>query len=254
VSINCLTLPATLIEAELFGHEKGAFTGAMHTRKGLFEVAEDGTIFLDEIGDMAPDLQAKLLDAIEEKRIRRLGSTLVRPVNVRVIASTNVDLETALGSTFRRDLYYRLSVIRVHIPPLRERKQDLPALCTHFLQRLAAGRDVRLPDDEISKLSSYDWPGNARELRNIIERALIVSKESLIRPSAFLGTPHRKTTAPAPRALFSDDRDFMPLEEVEKRHIQAALDRFSGSLPKTADALGISLSTLKRRIRSYESK
>jgi len=250
ISINCATLPENLIEAELFGYEKGAFTGAVVARKGLFEMAEGGTLFLDEIGEMPMHLQVKLLSAIEEKKLRRLGSESVRPVSVRIIAATGVKLEDFLGKTFRQDLYYRLSVIRMHIPPLRERRSDIPDLCKHLLKALADGNKIELSDAEISNLARYDWPGNVRELKNILERAYLLQRGTEFKPSKLLGQ------APAAAYTNSENTDgdalILPLEEVEMNHIQYALGRFGGNYTQTAKALGISLSTLKRKLKSPE--
>ncbi len=253
ISINCASLPENLIEAELFGYEKGAFTGAVAARKGLFEMAEGGTLFLDEIGEMPIHLQAKLLSAIEEKNLRRLGSESVRPVNVRIIAATGINLEDFLGQTFRKDLYYRLSVIRMHIPPLRERRADIPMLCKHLLKALADGHEVELSDAELANLSSYDWPGNVRELKNILERAYLLQRGSEFRPSELLGQTTRKTALLALATENADpDAPILPLDEVEMRHIQFVLGRCSGNYTQTAKALGISLSTLKRKLKSSD--
>ncbi len=254
ISINCASLPENLIEAELFGYEKGAFTGAVSARKGLFEMAEGGTIFLDEIGEMPMHLQAKLLSAIEDKKLRRLGSESVRPVNVRIIAATGVKLEDFLGKTFRKDLYYRLSVIRMHIPPLQERRADIPGLCRHLLKALADGHAVDLSDAEIANLARYDWPGNVRELKNILERAYLLQRGSEFRPSELLGQPPALNTTPAAPAAGQGNIDaeapLLPLEEVEMNHIQFALARLGGNYTQTAKALGISLSTLKRKLKA----
>ncbi len=253
ISINCASLPENLIEAELFGYEKGAFTGAVAARKGLFEMAEGGTLFLDEIGEMPIHLQAKLLSAIEEKNLRRLGSESVRPVNVRIIAATGINLEDFLGQTFRKDLYYRLSVIRMHIPPLRERRADIPMLCKHLLKALANGHEVELSDAELANLSRYDWPGNVRELKNILERAYLLQRGSEFRPSELLGQTTRKTALLALATENADpDAPILPLDEVEMRHIQFVLGRCSGNYTQTAKALGISLSTLKRKLKSSD--
>jgi two-component system NtrC family response regulator len=255
ISVNCLSLPENLIEAELFGYEKGAFTGAITGRKGVFEMADRGTIFLDEIGEMPLHLQGKLLSVIEDRKFRRLGGEIERSVNVRITASTNVDIEKALGSTFRKDLYYRLSIIRIHIPPLRDRPQDIPVLCHGLLKGIAGKRDVKIPDSELKKLMEYDWPGNVRELKNILERAMILQKGSELRPSELLkGTDHcptiSQTAAPgAPPA----DADIVSLEELEKRHVRLALQQFAGNRIKAAEALGISLTTLKRRLKELGS-
>ncbi len=253
ISINCASLPENLIEAELFGYEKGAFTGAAAARKGLFEMAEGGTLFLDEIGEMPIHLQAKLLSAIEEKNLRRLGSESVRPVNVRIIAATGINLEDFLGQTFRKDLYYRLSVLRMHIPPLRERRSDIPMLCRHLLKALADGHEVELSDAELDNLARYDWPGNVRELKNILERAYLLQRGSEFRPSELLGQTTRKTALAALAAENAEPgAPILPLDEVEMRHIQFVLGRCSGNYTQTAKALGISLSTLKRKLKSSD--
>ena len=253
ISINCASLPENLIEAELFGYEKGAFTGAVTARKGLFEMAEGGTLFLDEIGEMPIHLQAKLLSAIEEKKLRRLGSESVKPINVRIIAATGIRLEEFLGQTFRKDLYYRLSVIRMHIPPLRERRSDIPMLCRHLLKSLTDGHEVALTDAEIDNLARYDWPGNVRELKNILERAYLLQRGSEFRPSELLGRTTQKTAhfAAAPDSA-DPGAPILPLDEVEMRHIQFVLGRCSGNFTQTAKALGISLSTLKRKLKSSD--
>jgi DNA-binding NtrC family response regulator len=251
ISINCAALPENLIEAELFGYEKGAFTSAITAKRGIFEMAEGGTLFLDEIGEMPPHLQTKLLSVIEDKQVRRLGSESVRPVNVRVVAATGIDLEQGLGKTFRKDLYYRLSVIRIHIPPLRERRECIPLLCDHLLRQLT-GREIKINDHELSRLKTYDWPGNVRELKNILERAVILQSGSELLPSELLGKTndrdHRGTDAPSS----SREGDIATLEEIEKNHIQHALNSLSGNITRTAKVLGISLSTLKRKIKDYD--
>jgi len=255
ISVNCLSLPENLIEAELFGYEKGAFTGAITGRKGVFEMADRGTIFLDEIGEMPLHLQGKLLSVIEDRKFRRLGGEIERSVNVRITASTNVDIEKALGSTFRKDLYYRLSIIRIHLPPLRDRPQDIPVLCHGLLKGIAGKRDVKIPDSELQKLMEYDWPGNVRELKNILERAMILQKDSELRPSELLKRTDPCATVSQTIAQGDPpaDTDLVSLDEVEKRHIQLALRKFSGNRIKAAEALGISLATLKRRLKELGS-
>jgi DNA-binding NtrC family response regulator len=184
ISVNCAALPENLIESELFGVEKGAFTGAIATRKGTFELADGGTLLLDEIGEMPIALQAKLLSALEERRIKRIGGHTEREVNVRVIAATNAEPERSIkDGSFRRDLFYRLSVIRIHLLPLRERRGDIPYLCRHFIEQFAPGRGINISETEIALLQSYDFPGNVRELRNIIERSLILQDGQQIYPS-----------------------------------------------------------------------
>jgi DNA-binding NtrC family response regulator len=246
ININCTALPESLIEAELFGYEKGAFTGAIKTKKGIFEMAEGGTLLLDEIGDMPLHLQAKLLGVLEDRKVMRLGSETFHSVNVRIITATGVDIEGALGKTFRKDLFYRLSVIRINIPPLRERRGDIPGLCTHLLNQLSAGRAVRIENDELAKLASYDWPGNVRELKNVLERSFLLHRETnRLRPSEFLGQCREdRTTAATPAA--DDD---LSLEAVESRHIDYVINKCNGNHTKAAETLGISRSTLMRKIK-----
>ena len=249
ISINCSALPENLIESELFGYEKGAFTGAMSSRKGIFELAEGGTLFLDEIGTMPLHLQSKLLGVLEDKAIRRVGGESIRPINVRIIAASNINLEDAvIKKTFRNDLYFRLSVIRIHIPPLRERPQDIPELCSFFIRKMTKDHRVTLPQSELVKLKSYNWPGNVRELKNIIERSLIIQKGKSLKPSELLltGSPLHN-----PFAL-SGENEIETLEEMEKNHIRYVLNHFSGNYTRSARALGISLSTLKRKVKQYE--
>ncbi len=205
-------------------------------------MAEGGTLLLDEIGEMPLHLQSKLLSTIEDKKIMRIGNETIIPVNVRIIAATSVDLENAVGKTFRKELYYRLSVIRIHIPPLRERRQDIPELCTYFLKKIAMGREVKLADSEIDRLMEYDWPGNVRELRNILERSVLLHKGPVIQPSELLikESDHR---VPALDALPADDK-ITTLNDMEKTYIKYVLGKLSGNYTKTAKALGISLSTL----------
>lgn len=173
VPVDCGSLVPTLIESELFGHVKGAFTGAIQAKQGLLTIAEGGTVFLDEVGELALDLQARLLRALQEKEIRPVGGTKAIPIDVRVVAATNLDLEQAVGrAQFRRDLYFRLNVLSLRVPPLRERREDIPLMVTHFLRRIAqsVGRDYTLSEDAMRALLAYDWPGNVRELENCIER------------------------------------------------------------------------------------
>jgi DNA-binding NtrC family response regulator len=247
IPINCAALPENMIEAELFGYEKGSFTGAAATKRGLFEIAEGGTIYLDEIGEMPHNLQAKLLSVIEDKSLRRLGSVISRDISTRIISSTNIDIETALGSSFRRDLYYRLSVIGIHMPLLKERLNDIPELCRYILKGLT-GYDITVSESELARLMDYDWPGNVRELRNILERAVMLHGISDVRPSELIKQGSRNNAV----SLLHEE-SIMTLDEIEKRHINMALHRFSGNVTKTAAALGMSLATLKRRIKEYGS-
>ncbi len=247
ITINCAALPENLIEAELFGHVKGAFTGADSAKRGIFEMAEGGTLLLDEIGEMPTHMQTKLLGVLDSKKVRRIGGEAFRPVNVRVLAATSTNLEYVLDDTFRRDLYYRLSVIRLHVPPLRERREDIPELCEHLLAKLVSGLAFELSETEIQKLMFYDWPGNVRELKNIMERACILSEEQVIRPSELLGGPVRTDGRP-------DEPTVNSLAEVEKNHIRLVLERNSGNITRTARALGIAITTLKRKIKAYALK
>ena len=254
VSVNCAALPENLIEAELFGYEKGSFTGAHAAKKGLFEIAAGGTLFLDEIGEMPIHLQSKLLGAIEEGEVRRIGGTVPRSVKVRIIAATNADLESFLGTRFRKDLYYRISVIKIHVPPLRERRQDIRALCEHILQEAVHDRRLKLSEDEVQRLMRYDWPGNVRELKNVLERASLVQQKSEFRPSLLLepGLERGKPGSGRQAGYGEPPQELMTLEESEQRLIQQTLRHFSGNITQTARALGTSLSTLKRRIRHYQ--
>lgn len=247
ISINCAALPESMIESELFGYDKGAFTGAMMTKRGLFEMAEGGTIYLDEIGEMPLHLQAKLLSVVEDKSLRRLGGVISRELETRIVASTNIDLEKALGASFRRDLYYRLSVIRIHMPLLKERLGDIPDLCHYFLKGLT-GHDITLSESELTRLKNYNWPGNVRELRNILERTVILHGNSSTRPSELINNSGQGNAG-----SLSQEEPIMTLDEIDKRHIKMALKRFDGNVTKTAAALDMSLATLKRRIKQYGS-
>jgi transcriptional regulator with PAS, ATPase and Fis domain len=262
IDINCAALPENLIESELFGYEKGAFTGAAATKKGLFEMADGGTLLLDEIGELPVHLQTKLLHALEAGEVRRVGGTTPRKVKVRVIAATNADLVNILGKTFRQDLYYRLNVIQIHLPPLRERKQDLPALCEHLLSTIAPGKRLRLADGEIPRLQQYAWPGNVRELRNVLERAALVNPAGEVCPSLLIGHRRDQTRAPGkqgPRGPQQTETS-LPLPEsttladLEERAIRDAMQQHSGNLTHAAQALGISLSTLKRRLKEFRAR
>jgi DNA-binding NtrC family response regulator len=252
VRINCASLPETLIEAELFGYEKGAFTGAVSSHKGVFEIAEGGTLLLDEIGAMAIHLQSKLLGILDDKKYRRLGGSRDRRVNVRIIAATNAPLEAMTKEkTFREDLYFRLNVLTIHLPPLRERLDDLPELCRFFIDSLIKGKNKpEFPDSEIEKLKRYNWPGNIRELKNLIERSTILHKNVLI-PSDFIHTrtvPNRTSPSPEPAA----PDHIRTLEEVEKEHIRHVFEMCGGNYSKSARTLGISLSTFRRKINLYQ--
>ena len=248
VSINCAALTETLLESELFGHVRGAFTGAVRDKAGLFEVAGSGTIFLDEIGEVAPTVQAKLLRALQEREIRRVGAERSIKVNARVVAATNRDLRAAVDvGTFREDLFFRLGAFIITVPPLRDRREDIPPLVHNFLVR-AAGRmkkDVRsVSADAMSGLMNYRWPGNVRELEHAVERAVILANDATIR---LRDLPPELTQKPRARA----GDDTLDLQAQERVSIERALERFGGNRKKAAEALNISTVTLWRRMKQY---
>lgn len=250
IEINCAALPESLIEAELFGHEKGAFTGAITSQKGIFEMAEGGTLLLNEIGEIPLNLQSKLLSVLEGKKIKKVGGALLTPVNVRIIAATSVDLGKAVGKSFREDLYYRLNVILIHLPPLRNRRQDIPELSAYLLKKISKGMEVELSDSEIAGLMEYGWPGNIRELRNILERSFILRKGPMLYPSQLLEKNNQSSNSLPPGP--STDDGPITLVEMEKVCIQKALDKLSRNYTQAARSLGISLSTLKRKLKEYD--
>jgi transcriptional regulator with PAS, ATPase and Fis domain len=248
VSINCAALTETLLESELFGHVRGAFTGAVRDKAGLFEVAGSGTIFLDEIGEVAPTVQAKLLRALQEREVRRVGAERNIKVNARVVAATNRDLRAAVeAGTFREDLYFRLGAFIITVPPLRDRREDIPPLVHNFLVR-AAGRmkkEVRsVSADTMSALMNYRWPGNVRELEHAVERAVILANGPTIRLRDLPPEVTQKS-----RARAGDDT--LNLQAQERASIERALERFGGNRKKAAEALNISTVTLWRRMKQY---
>jgi DNA-binding NtrC family response regulator len=253
LKLNCGALPSTLVEAELFGVEKGAFTGAVQ-RAGLFELAHGGSLFLDEIAELEPAAQAKLLGVLDDGRVRRLGSATERRIDVRVIAATHVDLERAIDEKqFRRDLYFRLSVLRLDVPPLRQRLADLPELVALLLARAGKQKAVLAPG-ELEKLAAYRWPGNVRELRNVLDRAVLLQPNSALLPSAFLVGEARPLPARPGLAAAGEEGGEAPLltlAEVERRHILATLERLGFHRQKTALALDIGLATLRRKLQEY---
>ncbi len=247
VSVNCGSLPESLAESELFGHERGAFTGASGARRGIFEMAGEGSVLLDEIGAMPIQLQPKLLTVLEDRAIRRIGGEATRRVDIRLLAATNTDLQQAMAEgSFRRDLFYRLSVMPIHLPPLRERPEDIRPLCRHLLGSVG-GAGAEIADDEIARMEAYPWPGNVRELRNVLERALIVQPDQPLRPSALLA----RDRGEQPVAGFAPTPEPETLDAVERRHILAAVHHHGGNLARTARTLGIALSTLKRKLDRY---
>lgn len=247
VTLNCAALPESLIEAELFGYERGAFTGAYTAKKGIFEMAKSGTLLLDEIGEMPFHLQAKLLGVIEDKKYRRIGGESFKDISLRLIATTNRDLENEMANkSFRKDLFYRLSVIRIHVPPLRDRKEDIPELIRYFCKKLNPMKNIEIPENEIKILQNYSWPGNIRELRNVIERYILLKNESGIKLSELL-----HSTSQLSEIQSIEENHNFTLEEMEKNHIKNVLLRYNNNYTRTAEALGISLSTLKRKIKTY---
>jgi transcriptional regulator with GAF, ATPase, and Fis domain len=247
VAINCAALTETLLESELFGHEKGAFTGALALKKGKLECAAGGTLFLDEVGDLAPSLQAKLLRAVQHHQFERVGGTRTIKVDVRVIAATNLDLETAVAAgRFRQDLWYRLNVVSVLMPPLRDRRSDIPRLAAHFVAKYARGRRVELSRDAIDALCAYEWPGNVRELENAVERAVV------------LGAADRIEAADLPESIAGStamcaipDAPFHRSVIVTKRKLLLdAIDRAGGNYTAAAKLLGINPTYLHRLIRN----
>ena len=253
VEVNCAAIPEELIESELFGHERGAFTGAIARRRGKFELADQGTLFLDEIGDMTLKTQAKVLRALEEQAFERVGGKETLRVDVRVLAASNQDLKEliALGR-FREDLYYRLNVIPIEVPPLRRRKEDIPALVGHFIALFSAENGKRPKTISVEALAyflSYDWPGNVRELRNMVERLVIMAPRDVVGPED-LPPPLRPKEGPAEdvqrERTLKDAR-----EAFERAYIAAELRAHDGNVTRTADTLGIERSHLYRKLKAY---
>ncbi len=238
IAVNCAALPESLLESELFGHEKGAFTGADKLKKGRFELAGSGTIFLDEIGDMSPSTQIKLLRVLQNRQIERLGGTETIQIRARTICATNRDLEKAMKEgTFREDLYYRINVFPIYLPPLREHKEDIPDLVAHFLQKFGRPPDA-IEGEALNLLMKYQWPGNVRELENVIERALIMTSTGKIRVEDLPPQIRENTTS---EISFSPDipDEGLSLEAMEKKLIQTALQKAGGNKSKAAKLLGI---------------
>lgn len=251
VAINCTAIPDTLLESELFGHAKGSFTGAIQRKKGLFEEADGGTIFLDEIGDMDLNLQTKILRVLQEKRIRAVGDIVDRPVDVRIIAATHKDLKAATREgRFREDLFYRLSVIPIYIPPLRHRIEDIPLLAQYFLEKYnstSANGNKSFSPEALNALISLPWEGNVRELENVIERAVVLTPGDIIQRADL---PHAENMSA--EAFMSQTIEELPtLEDMERRYIKFVLDKTAGRKEKAAHILGINRRTLYRKERDY---
>ncbi|MFH1812022.1 MAG: sigma-54 dependent transcriptional regulator [Pseudomonadota bacterium] len=249
VAVNCAAIPKGLIESELFGHERGAFTGAHRSHKGHLELAEGGTLFLDEIGDLDPDTQVKLLRFLQEKEVARVGSETRRVIDVRVLAATHRDLKAEVASgRFREDLFFRLSVVTLDLPPLRERREDIPALVEHFVQKWSTElhRTVRATPEFVRSTLGYDWPGNVRELENAIERAIVLCEDDVLRPRDL----------PFETAAAADDGDarssmVTEVEAFERQLILSALTAAGGNTSRAAKALGVRRTTLQYKIRKY---
>ncbi len=251
IPVSCVALTETLLESELFGHEKGAFTDAIAQKKGKFELADGGTIFLDEIGDISPKLQLSLLRVLQEKEFTRVGGTKSIKVDVRIIAATNRDLKKAVDEgKFRDDLYYRLNVIAIELPPLREHTEDIPLLADHFIEKfnIEMGKKIeRISEEALHVMMHHDWPGNVRELENVVERAMVITKETFIKAEDLHLSPQiaeGKGAVPA-----SDDKT---IKSVEKKHITKILKENNWNIQKSAEQLGIDRVTLYNKIKKYK--
>jgi DNA-binding NtrC family response regulator len=249
VPVDCSSLTPTLIESELFGYVKGAFTGALQSKQGLLESAHGGTLFLDEIGDMPIEMQAKLLRALQEHEIKPVGSTERKSINVRIIAATNRDLEAAIrNGSFRQDLYFRLNVVQIKLPPLRDRKNDVPLLVTSFLEKLSPPNAPprTISEDAMLRLMAYDWPGNVRELENAVARAVALGSGPVVSVADLPSNLHYGTSERAP-----DKNELLPLDELERRAILRMLLETNGDKLLAARRLGIGKTTLYRKLKQY---
>ena len=255
VEVNCAAIPEDLIESELFGHEKGAFTGATEKKRGKFDLAHEGTLFLDEVADMSLKAQAKILRILQEKKFERVGGNNLIPTDVRVLAATNKDLEQEMeAGRFRQDLYYRLNVIPLRVPPLRERKEDIPVLVNWFLKEFTLKERVEektITDDALAALMGHDWPGNVRELKNIIERLVIMIPRDVIsaRDIPPLAENHQLPDLTVPWLASGSFRTAKT--DFEKKYIMKKLQEFDGNISKTAEAIGIERSNLHRKIKRF---
>ena len=255
ITLNCASIPDTLIESELFGHEKGAFTDARQQKQGIVEIANNGTLFLDEIGDISPIVQPKILRFIQSGEFRRVGGNTTLKADVRILSATNKNLqEEVREGKFREDLLYRLNVITIDVPPLRVRKHDIPLLAAHFLtNRMKARVKPTISTRAMEVLMDYDWPGNIRELENVLERAAILCRNNLIEPQD-LSLPNAPMSLPV--GTISDQKigTAIPLKEIERLHIEGVLRSFRGNKAESAKILGISLKTLYTKIQQYQIK
>jgi len=254
VALNCAAVPANLIESELFGHARGAFTDAKSSREGLFVEANGGTIFLDEIGEMPVEVQPKLLRALQERKVRPLGSNAEVPFDARIVAATNRDLEIEVEEKrFREDLYYRINVVKIDLPPLRERGADVLAIAHHLLRRIAQGRNLTLSPQAAERLMSYDWPGNVRELENCMERAVALARFDQITTEDL---PEKLRTHRSDRLVVSaeDASELVTLEELERGYIHRVLKMLGGNKSRAAQVLGLDRRTLYRKLDRYDDK
>ncbi|MBN1476755.1 sigma-54-dependent Fis family transcriptional regulator [Candidatus Sumerlaeota bacterium] len=255
VSVNCTALPETLLESELFGHVRGSFTGAIADKRGLFEEADGGTVFLDEIGEISPLLQQRLLRVLQEREFFRVGESTVRSVDVRILAATNRNLhEEVKSGRFREDLFYRLHVVNIHLPDLQERREDIPLLADHFLRRIcrenSLGEKTIWPD-ALERLMSHDWPGNVRELENVLERAAVLTRGSAITADDLPLEVRER----GPRVHIADAlKERITLEELERRYIVALFESLGRSRTKAASVLGIDRKTLYRKLMKYRAE
>jgi len=264
IKLNCAAIPENLIESEFFGHEKGAFTGALNKREGRFELAHGGTILLDEISEISPNVQAKLLRVLQERELERVGGNRTIKVDVRVIATTNRNLEQSVDKKeFRQDLFFRLNVVPMHVPPLRERREDVPFLAEEFMKRFGRKHGVHVggfSEESLKVLTSHNWPGNVRELQNVVERAVILTNESGLIEPEHLGmakSPAAVTLSPSVAATTTgsstaDSEGALPtLADIEKRHILTTLDHCKGNRTQAAKVLGVSIRTLRNKLHEY---
>jgi len=258
IAINCAALPEGLLESELFGHEKGAFTGAIAVKKGKFELADGGVLLLDEIGEIPLHLQAKLLRVLQEEEVDRLGGKAPIKIDVHVVATTNRDLKKAAAAgTFRNDLYYRLNVIPLHLPPLRERREDIPFLATHFLEKYSNlyRKQVKgISDASLARLLANPWNGNIREMENLIERALLLCRGEWLEPDDFWDEEDRPAAESAPTPILAPATDGATLWEVERQMILQALNKNDSNRTHAAKVLGISVRTLRNKLQEYRQK
>jgi len=257
IPVDCGSLVPTLMESELFGYVKGAFTGASQNKDGLLAIAEGGTVFLDEVGELPVDLQAKLLRAIQEKEIRPVGSTRRIPINVRILAATNRDLEQAvMQGAFRRDLYFRLNVLNLRIPALRERRRDIPLLIAHFLDRMSrtSGQEKLLSDEALKAMLAYDWPGNVRELENCLERTFAFTSGPLIHTTDLPREVANLPVIEAGNGNGNGHRGIVPMAELEKQTILKAIAELNGDKLQAARLLGIGKTTLYRKLKDYAAQ